>query len=105
MADKSSDVYREAVTVRLEFYFTRPKSHYRTGRHSHLLKPSAPEHPITKGQDVDKLARAVLDALTTIVYHDDRQVVILASVKDYGPSEGCHIVVNKRGGNGGNQSQ
>lgn len=35
----------------------------------------------TRRPDVDKLARAVLDALTGIVYHDDSQVVRLNAIK------------------------
>jgi crossover junction endodeoxyribonuclease RusA len=34
--------------------------------------------------DVDKLARAALDACTGVVWHDDSQVVGLAVCKDYG---------------------
>jgi Holliday junction resolvase RusA-like endonuclease len=33
---------------------------------------------------VDKLCRAVLDALTGILYHDDAQVVSLNASKRYG---------------------
>jgi crossover junction endodeoxyribonuclease RusA len=35
--------------------------------------------------DVDKLARAALDACTGVIWHDDAQVVGLAVCKDYGP--------------------
>lgn len=31
-----------AVAANIEFYIDRPKGHYRTGRHAHLLKDSAP---------------------------------------------------------------
>jgi crossover junction endodeoxyribonuclease RusA len=37
-----------------------------------------------KRPDLDKLARAVLDALTEIVFVDDSQVVEIQATKDYG---------------------
>ena len=42
------------------------------------------EKPKTTAPDVDKLTRAVLDALTGVLYVDDRQVVRLEARKDYG---------------------
>lgn len=71
------------VGVELTFVMARPKSHHRTGRNSHILRDGAPAFPAGK-PDVDKLARAVLDALTTIVYADDQQVVQLIATKIYG---------------------
>lgn len=37
--------------------------------------------------DIDKLLRAVLDALTNVAYQDDSQVVAVTTAKVYGPSE------------------
>lgn len=67
------------MSIRIEFLFPRPKAHYnaRGG-----LTPRAPAHP-AKRPDVDKLARAVLDALTGLVWADDAQVVRLLAVKAY----------------------
>lgn len=72
----------------------RPKSHYRTGRYSHLLRPDAPAYPhITKTGDSDKLRRAVQDALTGVVYRDDKLVVDGTDRKDYYRSACCIIHV------------
>lgn len=71
--------------VDLEFRLSRPKGHYGTGRNERRLKPSAPEHPAGK-PDIDKLARAVLDALKLVVWTDDAQVVSLNLRKRYVPS-------------------
>ncbi len=38
-----------------------------------------------KRPDLDKLTRAVLDALTYVVFADDSQVIDLRASKDYGP--------------------
>lgn len=57
------------------FLMPRPKSHYRTGKHAGELKPNAPLWHIGK-PDLTKLLRALEDALTGIVWHDDSQVVL-----------------------------
>lgn len=73
------------VAVEATYYFTRPSSHYGTGRNSGQLKESAPEWKSTK-PDVDKMDRALLDALTQSgVLRDDARVVSLFSKKLYGP--------------------
>jgi crossover junction endodeoxyribonuclease RusA len=73
------------TAYRLSVVFTvaRPTSHYRTGRHAHLLRDTAPAHPTTR-PDLDKLLRSTLDALTDSgVIHDDAQVVHVAMAKAY----------------------
>jgi Holliday junction resolvase RusA-like endonuclease len=52
-----------AAEVYLGFRFERPRSHFRTGRFSGMLKPGAPSHH-TQTPDKDNLEKAVLDALT-----------------------------------------
>lgn len=64
------------------FALPRPKSHYGTGRNSGQVKRGAPHRPPVR-PDLDKLARAVGDALTGICYHDDAQVVNLCAAKYY----------------------
>jgi crossover junction endodeoxyribonuclease RusA len=65
------------------FYFPRPKSHYRTGRHAGELKPGAPGYCTTK-PDTDKLLRAIGDAVTGILVRDDSQFVHITARKLYG---------------------
>lgn len=65
------------------FFFPRPKSHYRTGKHAGQLRPDAPIHCATK-PDTDKLLRAVGDAITGIVCRDDSQLVSVTGRKLYG---------------------
>lgn len=64
------------------FALPRPKSHYGTGRNSGRVKRGAPHRPPAR-PDLDKLARAVGDALTGICYLDDAQVVNLCAAKYY----------------------
>ena len=71
------------VGLSLGFYLPRPKGHYGTGRNADSLRPSAPRHPVTK-PDLDKLIRAVLDALTSAgLWRDDSQVVSILAGKEY----------------------
>lgn len=61
----------QAVALTLAFTFTKPKSV--TDREAHIVKP-----------DLDKLIRAILDALTGVAYTDDAQVVSIIASKCYG---------------------
>lgn len=70
---------RLPVGIGIAFVFVRPKSHYTSKGE---LRAGAPSHP--GKPDIDKLCRAVLDALTGILYHDDAQVVSLNASKRYG---------------------
>lgn len=70
------------VAVVLAFAMPRPKSHYRTGRNAHLLRDTAPAYPAGR-PDLDKLERAILDALSGIAWLDDSQVVTISAGKRY----------------------
>ena len=53
------------IHLEAEFLFKRPKSHYRANGE---LKPLAPAHCKTRVGDLDKLVRALADALTGVAY-------------------------------------
>ena len=61
------------VMLTARFYFERPQSHYGTGRNAERLKDSAPEHH-GQSPDLAKLLRALEDAMSGIVYVDDRLI-------------------------------
>jgi crossover junction endodeoxyribonuclease RusA len=67
-----------ALRLTIDFYFPRPKGHY--GKRG--LLPSAPARPSVR-PDLDKLARAVMDALTGIWFRDDAQIAWLVCRKHY----------------------
>lgn len=78
------DTITGPVRVWVRFTFDRPRSHYRTGRNAHLLKDTAPAYPGRSCGDVDKLQRAIFDALTDAgVWADDTQVVDVRARKFY----------------------
>ena len=70
------------LKIYLEFYFSRPKNHYRSGKYSSELKKTAP-HIHTNMPDIDNLSKFILDAMNKVFYEDDRQVVELNSHKEY----------------------
>lgn len=73
-------VWGGPVRVGIQFRLPRPKGH--VGAKG--LLPSAPRQPNVK-PDLDKLCRAILDALVeAAVITDDAQVVRLAATKVYG---------------------
>lgn len=75
------------VRVRLEFVMPRPKS----------MPVSRPTPPHTKKPDIDKIERAILDAVSSAgVWPDDSYVIDLHSTKRTAePNEqhGCHITI------------
>jgi Holliday junction resolvase RusA-like endonuclease len=78
--------YAGSVAVRLDFYLRRPENHYLPAngkRPSPELRSDAPMYCI-KAPDIDKLTRAILDALTDAgVWKDDAQVVKVVATKMY----------------------
>jgi len=84
-----------AVLVECTFAFRRPRGHYGTGRNAGQLKASAPVYK-TSAPDLDKLVRAVLDALTGVVFVDDKQVVDLGRTqKRFATDPGVQIIVRE----------
>ena len=74
------------------FVTSRPQGHFGTGRNAGKLKDSAPQYP-TVQPDMHKLVRAVEDALTGIIWKDDKQVVKSNIEKVYGEKPGAEIVI------------
>ena len=68
------------VSISITFRFLRPRSHFNKSG----LSSKAPTYLTSKQKgDIDKLSRAVLDALTGTLLHDDSQVVQLSAQKRY----------------------
>lgn len=67
------ELIRGPVRVEVEFRFARPKSHFRTGKHSGELKGDAPLWHVTT-PDADKCERALGDSLTGVLLADDKQI-------------------------------
>lgn len=65
--------FRGPVGVGADFFFARSQSHFGTGRNAGVLKASAPLSMV-KTPDLDKLHRALMDAVTQSgLWKDDKQ--------------------------------
>ena len=71
-----------AISVSMIFHIPRPKSHYRSGRYSHLLKENAPTLHASK-PDIDNLVKFYLDAMTGSFWKDDSSVCTVEASKIY----------------------
>jgi Holliday junction resolvase RusA-like endonuclease len=76
------------IALTVTFSFVRPKSHL-TSKGD--LRKGAPLEHVSR-PDVSKLARALEDALTGIVFRDDSQVCELSACKEYVPDGGGALV-------------
>ena len=71
---------RGDISVSLMFYMPRPMTHYKTrnGKQSSKLKDWAMKLKYsTCKNDIDNLAKFVLDSLNEVIWHDDKFVVEL----------------------------
>ena len=83
------------VQVDLDFYFSRLKGHYGTGRNADVLKANAPDYVAVR-PDADKLARAALDAITMGgLIMDDAAVAVLTVTKRYAERPGMRVTVRR----------
>jgi crossover junction endodeoxyribonuclease RusA len=91
------DLWDQPIAVALTFRFPRPKAHYGSGRNSEILKPSAPYYH-AQVPDGDKLGRAVGDALTGVVFADDKTITVLSIRKnwaDVGEKPGVDVRIER----------
>lgn len=88
-------VSRGPVSVDLKVFRKRPAKHFGTGRNAGRLRPDAPDYPMTVNTgDIDKLKRAIHDALEGICYVNDSQVVESCGYKLWGDEDWIEIVVD-----------
>ena len=83
------------LEAQLGFYFKRPLAHYRSGKLSSVMKENAPLWH-TQRKDLDNCVKFVLDALNSVAYLDDRQIVALRCVKYYADTEPKSVVKIRR---------
>lgn len=90
-ATRYVETFTGPVRIWVNFTFDRPRSHYRTGRNAHLLKDDAPLYPQSKN-DVDKLQRAIFDALTDAEVWTDDGLVVDVRARKYWADEHEHAL-------------
>lgn len=89
---KPEKPYEQPLRVDMAFYFSRPKSHYRTGKYAHILKDNAPTMHITR-PDADNCAKLVKDALNKTFWKDDSYVCDLNIKKRYSENPRTEITI------------
>lgn len=84
------------VRLQLIYYMKRPLTHYRTVEM--VLRKGYLSVAHETAPDLDKLVRATMDALTDVVYADDKQVTEISAFKLYVPrytwSEGLQATIH-----------
>lgn len=80
--NKPSKPIEKPIILHINFYMSRPKSHYGTGKNSNKLKPSAPKYHIKK-PDLDNLVKFVKDAFNGVYWKDDSQIFKMYPEKHY----------------------
>lgn len=87
-----------AVSLRLGFFFRRPKGHYGSGKNAGSLKAGAPNRHAGK-PDLDNLAKAVMDVLTRLgAWTDDALVSRLTVSRAWAVGvPGCSISITEIG--------
>ena len=83
------------LRLSVTFEFKRPASHYGKRKGQSYLKEQAPKF-VTTTPDADKLIRSIGDAMTGVVYRDDKQISLVYAHKVYTEgSEGAVIFVDR----------
>ena len=67
----------------ISFIMPLPKYHYGTGKNSGKIKEKYKDVQHNTKPDLDNLSKAVLDALTGLLYEDDTQITDLGAIKRY----------------------
>ena len=81
------------IRMDLFFFFSRPKSHYGTGKNASNLKSSAPRFHTTK-PDIDNLYKFVTDSLNKVYYRDDSLISEVYTIKIYSEHPRIEIVIS-----------
>lgn len=93
MTEQGVEKFIETVAVEATFTYQRPAGHYGSGRNAGVVKDSAPLYKASV-PDLDKLQRAVGDALTQAgVLRDDALIVEWSAIKLWGETPSVDLVV------------
>ena len=90
--------YAGNIYLKLIFYMKRPKSHFRSGKYSHLLKDIYKNeiyHSYTP--DIDNLIKYIADVIQGInrIICDDSQICMLQAEKIYSINPRTEVVIQE----------
>ena len=84
------------IYLKVIFYMSRPKSHFRTGKYAHLLKDVYKDVNYVKSRpDLDNLAKILLDVIQPQIICDDSQICILQAEKKYGQPSRTEVIIQE----------
>ena len=86
------------IRIFMMFFFKRPKSHYRTGKYSHLLKDNCKDiiyHSVKP--DIDNLVKLICDTIqgNDRMICDDSQICAIQAEKKYGDPPRTVVIVEE----------
>lgn len=84
--------HEQPLRVDMVFYFSRPKSHYRSGKYAHILKDTAPTLHVSR-PDADNCAKFVKDSLNKTFWKDDSFVCDMNVKKRYDENPRTEITI------------
>ena len=85
------DIYLKVV-----FYLKRPKSHFRTGKYSHLLKDDYKDMVYHSFKpDLDNLVKLIADIIQPQMIIDDSQICMLQAEKMYSTNPRTEVVIQE----------
>jgi len=82
-------ILEEPVEMEMNFYMLIPKS--TSKKRKKLMIDGEIKH--TKKPDIDNIMIAVLNCMTNIVYHDDRQVYKITASKQYSENPRIEVII------------
>jgi Holliday junction resolvase RusA-like endonuclease len=83
MAARPDKPFEGPIALSCCFYFSRPKSHFGSGKNSMTLKPAFQSKWKTSKPDLDNCLKMVADALNAVFWRDDCQIISMCSQKQY----------------------
>ncbi len=88
---KDSEVLKAALGIEIKFYFQIPKSTSKKNRELMLKGEILP----TKKPDIDNCIKIITDALNTIAYKDDNQIVVARAYKYYADEPRAEVIIKE----------
>lgn len=85
--------FSQPLAVAIRFYFTRPKSHFKTGKNSHVLKDHTSTWHTSK-PDADNLGKFIMDSMNKIYWKDDSCIADLWITKQYSDKPRTEIEIS-----------
>lgn len=88
---KDSEVMESALGIEIKFYFQIPKSTSKKNKELMLKGELLP----TKKPDIDNCIKIITDALNTIAYKDDNQIVAVHAYKYYSDEPRAEVAIKE----------